>query len=56
MLFGKLPYDECEGSEMYQSIMKKEIFSGLLGKISPNVLNLLQRLLTKDQKSRISWE
>lgn len=60
MLYGKLPYEPMKSVEMYQQIIKKNIFPND-GKIngfrpSPEVLSLLKRLLVVDHRQRIDWK
>lgn len=59
MIYGKLPYDPMKSVDMYEQILKKDIFpnGGKFNNVSPSkpVLQLLRKLLVVDQKARIGW-
>ena len=60
MIYGKLPYDPMKSAEMYDQILKKDIFpnGGKINGILPSkeVLDLLKKLLVIDQRARIGWK
>lgn len=60
MLYGILPYEPLKTAEMYDQIIKKEIFpnGGKINGVLPSkeALTLLKSLLVIDQHKRLGWE
>ena len=59
MIYGRLPYEPMKSAEMYEQIIKKEIFpnGGKINGVLPSkeALTLLKRLLVVDQTKRMGW-
>lgn len=60
MIYGRLPYEPMKSAEMYEQIIKKEIFpnGGKINGVLPSkeALTLLKNLLVVDQHKRMGWE
>lgn len=60
MIYGKLPYEPMKSIQMYEQIMKKDIFpdGGKINGIRPSkeVLDALKKILTVDHHKRLGWE
>ena len=60
MIYGILPYEPMKSVEMYEQIIKKDIFpnGGKIKGILPSkpVLDLLKKLLVIDHRNRIGWK
>ena len=57
MLLNSLPFGKGQWGEVMERIETEELdFRKLRGKVSDSCLDLLERLLQKDPRRRISWE
>lgn len=59
IIYGRLPYEPLKAPQMYDQIMQKDIFpnGGKIGGIKPSepVLDLMKKILVKEQEYRLTW-
>lgn len=60
MVYGRIPYEPMKSADMYEQIIKKDIFpnNGKVFGFRPcdAVLNLMKKILVIDQRKRMDWE